>query len=120
ACLISAYVNSSAHDSRKTALVGGRSVGVVAGVNPRAAAQQRVGKSGTAVVLQRAKVQVCCREIDLIIRVQRDRTVGRTKKVEAVGLEAAIRPGRGYELVGDVLSAAVGGENGVLGLNGSQ
>src|SRR5438128_9000330 len=74
--LVRADVNDSAHDPREASLVGGRGIGVVAGVDGRAAAKEGVGKGGPAVVLQRPQLERSGVDVELIAGSGVDNTGG--------------------------------------------
>src|SRR6266487_1257047 len=83
--LVRADVNDSAHDPRESALVGGRSIRVVAGVDGWTAAEQCVGEGRPAVVLQRPQLKGCGTDVELIAEFRGNRTTRGAKQVEAIG-----------------------------------
>src|SRR6185295_19548204 len=82
---VRADINHAADDARESALVGGGSVRVVARVQRGAAAEQRVGKGGAAVVLQRADFERRSGDVKPVIRSWRNDSIGRAEQIKTAG-----------------------------------
>src|SRR5439155_11986847 len=108
---IRADVNHSSNDPRKAALVGRRSIGVVAGIDGWTAAEQRVCEGRPAVVLQRPQLKRRVGDVELIAGPRDNGTTDRANQVEAIRI-------RFSKLVIEQCNcAAVRSDNAVSGLH---